>query len=432
VSGCASAPKLDQIPNGETVSIVVAVSPTADGQTELKNDATGKDVGIGAGGGAVGGGLLGLLCGPWAVVCVPYFATYGAIGGGVAGAVVSSDGSLSSEQATQLRDRMLRFNESHDKLAELTTNINDRAARYWDLSSSEPQTTVRVGVHNLKFATTHGDQVRAILQVSVMVFKKSDQPLNAVPVVWGYEYSSPYANLDEWLDDKSDFADTSISSAIRQLSSEIISDLAISSNTGATVQFAKAQPQSNSNGASPAFEFYGEAEDEINNNTYNKNVWDRALVETVGDQTKRKARYIELRANQLYIENGGSLSAIGLYEQPATVLYKSSVDVSGTYVSEATTGSDGQAHGGVKVIKNTDGKLITIKQTGNTITGSDSSKTIKINGTREGNIIKFFIIRGNEIEGSWEINADATNLEGKWFTNGGGGASGIWNLTRVE
>ena len=60
-------------------------------------------------------------------------------------------------------------------------------------------------------------------------------------------------------------------------------------------------------------EFYGEAESEINGNSYDKNLWARALVETEGDQTKRKARYIELRANQLYIENGGSLSAIGLY-----------------------------------------------------------------------------------------------------------------------
>ena len=39
MSGCASAPKLTQIPNGETVSIVVAASPIADGQTELRNDA---------------------------------------------------------------------------------------------------------------------------------------------------------------------------------------------------------------------------------------------------------------------------------------------------------------------------------------------------------------------------------------------------------
>jgi hypothetical protein len=51
VSGCASTPKLDQIPNGETVSIIVAGSPTADGQTEFKNDSVGENISKGAGGG---------------------------------------------------------------------------------------------------------------------------------------------------------------------------------------------------------------------------------------------------------------------------------------------------------------------------------------------------------------------------------------------
>jgi len=229
LSGCASVPKLAQIPNDETVAIVVALSPTADGQIELKNDAVGKDLKKGAGGGAVGGGLWGLACGPWAIVCVPIGAATGAIVGGTAGAVVGTAGNLSAEQATQLRDRILRLNESHDKLAELRTNLDDRAARYWDLTSTEPQTTVSVDVQNLIFASTHADQVRAILLVSVTVENKSDKPLRKGQslVVKDYEYASPYASLDVWLDDKSDFADTSISSAIQQISSQIISDLAM-------------------------------------------------------------------------------------------------------------------------------------------------------------------------------------------------------------
>jgi len=160
---------------------------------------------------------------------VPFGAAVGAIAGGAAGAVVGTAGNLSAEQASQLRDRMLRWNESHDKLAELTTNLNDRAARYWDLTSTEPQTTVSVEVQNLILASTHADQVRAILQVSVTVKKKSDKPIvnGKAPVVKDYEYASPYASLDVWLDDKSDFADTSISSAIQQISSQIISDLAM-------------------------------------------------------------------------------------------------------------------------------------------------------------------------------------------------------------
>jgi len=53
VSGCASAPKLNQIPNGEKVSIVVAMSPTADGQAEFKKGSSvGENIAKGAGGGA--------------------------------------------------------------------------------------------------------------------------------------------------------------------------------------------------------------------------------------------------------------------------------------------------------------------------------------------------------------------------------------------
>lgn len=106
------------------------------------------------------------------------------------------------------------------------------------------------------------------------------------------------------------------------------------------------------------------------------------------------------------------------------------IDVSGTYISEIT--ASGNANGAIRFLKKKDRKEITLKQTGNTITGTDSSKNLKINGTREGNRIKFYIVRGNQINGSWEINADATNLEGKWFTDGGGGASGKWNLTKIE
>jgi hypothetical protein len=81
-------------------------------------------------------------------------------------------------------------------------------------------------------------------------------------------------------------------------------------------------------------EFYSEAEAEISSNTYDKHLWVKALVETEGDETKRKARYIELRANQLYIENGGSISTTGLDEQTVSEPTASGIDISGTYVSD--------------------------------------------------------------------------------------------------
>jgi len=110
------------------------------------------------------------------------------------------------------------------------------------------------------------------------------------------------------------------------------------------------------------------------------------------------------------------------------------IDISGTYIAETTADGVGQAISVMRIFKKMNGKLIVLKQTGNTITGSDSSQSNWIKGTREGNIINFygFYIGGWTIDGSWEINADATNLEGKWNTDDGGGASGKWNLTKID
>ena len=121
-------------------------------------------------------------------------------------------------------------------------------------------------------------------------------------------------------------------------------------------------------------------------------------------------------------------SAIEQTLEPAQPV--SSCNVSGTYVSEITV--SGNAPATKDFMKKKNRKEITLKQTGNTITGADSSMTFKINGTCEGNLINFYIARGNQINGSWRFDSDSNRLEGKWNTDGHGGASGIWNLTKVE
>ena len=439
MSGCASAPKLDQIPNGETVSIVVDVSPNVDGQLNLEHDSvTGSaagDAGVavvgGAGVGAAGGAAFGALCGFMAPVCIPIFATTGAVAGGTAGVVGSAGYTLPTEQATQFRDRMRRLNESQDKLAELTTNINDRAGRYWDLNSTEPKTTVRVGVQNLVFLSTWDYQVRAILQISVTIEKKSDKPLKAeeAPVVKYYEAASPYGSLDLWLDDESNFASASISSAIRQVSSEIVYDLAISPNIDESVLLAKVNPGSSSNGTPSAVEFYGEAEAEIDNNTYDQSLWDKALVETGRDQTKSRARYIELRANQLYSEKVGSVSGTSLYQQATPITQDGQIDLSGSYFSDITSNQ-------LYVFRRTKYRktTITLMQNGSEVTGTDPTNTLKIRGTIEGDTINFYMLANNangfrELKGIWKIRIDGTGLDGEWEI---GGAKGTWNLTKFE
>jgi hypothetical protein len=60
--------------------------------------------------------------------------------------------------------------------------------------------------------------------------------------------------------------------------------------------------QSINNLSKNSFEYYGQAEKEISSGTYDANLWARSLVEVSGEEQKRKAKYIELRADQLYSE----------------------------------------------------------------------------------------------------------------------------------
>ena len=185
-----------------------------------------------------------------------------------------------------------------------------------------------------------------------------------------------------------------------------------------------------------AIEYYGEAEEEVNTKTYDKNLWAKAFVQAEGDEQKRVAKYIELRANQLYSENVSSISKSNLNEQPVLDSAVPDTVISGTYISEITSDSQGKFFRS----KSNRSLVITIKQDGNNISATDKSNFINIVGTKVGDTIEFYFIAssrmgsggGNEIDGVWKVNADASRFEGKWKTSGHGGASGKWNLTKIE
>jgi len=178
------------------------------------------------------------------------------------------------------------------------------------------------------------------------------------------------------------------------------------------------------------YDYYGEAEEEVNTNSYDKNLWAKALVEAEGDQQKRKARYIELRANQLYSENVSSISKSNLNEQPTVDTEVSGTGITGTYVSQITSTNS-------KYFKKKYRKLvIMLKQEGNNITGSNSTYNVEFWGTRAGDTISFDMSAHlmNDFQatsGKWEVNADGTRLKGTWMMPEKTG-SGQWNLTKIQ
>lgn len=200
--------------------------------------------------------------------------------------------------------------------------------------------------------------------------------------------------------------------------------------------------------ATSVYAFYGEAEAEINAGNQNSDLWARALVEVEGDEQKRKARYIELRAEEMYraspkkltrqnspaaiprasANTAKSIPTSAAMSTAATGIRQSQRDLSGTYVSEITTDSHWVFH------KRSHRRILVVFfQQGDDISAVASSVDMKITGTLDGDQITFFTwpsdVASSEIKGTWKIVDGGARLEGKWTHPHGGGK---WNLTRLQ
>jgi hypothetical protein len=201
------------------------MSPQASGLTKIHNDALGNDISRGTGSGLLAGSLWGLTCGPFAMLCVPLGALAGTVTGAAAGAVVGVTGELSPDRATLLRNRLIRIQQSHDLLAELQTNVTVRAQKNWTLSPDPPATQVVVELQDLQLTSTRDERIRVVVQVLVTV-QANAASLSGKPQHRLYEYVGPFGSMTTWLDETSDFVDTSLSSASQQIAAQIVADLA--------------------------------------------------------------------------------------------------------------------------------------------------------------------------------------------------------------
>ena len=133
-------------------------------------------------------------------------------------------GALSDERTTRLRERLGRLQASHPLVDELQRNVSSRALKYWTLDSTSAASAVSIEIQDLELLSKRDEQVRCAIRVLVSVsssangrFKSSDKK--------PYEYLGAYSALSVWLDEGSDFVDTSLSAASQQIVAQIVSDL---------------------------------------------------------------------------------------------------------------------------------------------------------------------------------------------------------------
>ncbi len=196
------------------------------------------------------------------------------------------------------------------------------------------------------------------------------------------------------------------------------------------------------------YAFYGEAEAEVNEGSQDSDLWARALVEVEGDEQKRKARYIELRAAELHAQSpgaqvqqassasrvvtrvssaGSQSTSIGLSSQANSRAAKveSIYLVAGTY--DASIKGDNLS----EFSRRYRNEKISLAQSGNAITGSFADGG-EIEGTLSGDTITFdWYIHHMEGHGEWKIARGGMRMTGEWGKKRAG-MNGVWNLQKTD
>ncbi len=221
---CATPPRLSSLRSGLAVAFVVVKAEGSGGELSVSNKALGSGMAAGAGSGAVIGGLWGLVCGPWAVLCIPLAATAGAGAGTAVGAAVGLTGALSKDKAAQLRGRMARAQRAHDPLDELRRHVAEKARRYWKLDIDPPAFVVTIQLQDIQLTSTRDEQVGFWLEALVSVRPAGQPPASTLEKA--YRYAGPVSPLAVWLDNDSDFVESSLSNAHNQIASQIVAELA--------------------------------------------------------------------------------------------------------------------------------------------------------------------------------------------------------------
>lgn len=226
LGGCATAPQLTPIGKGAAVAMVVVKSPQAEGPVDIRNQSLGNETAVGAGSGAAVGGLWGLTCGPLVVFCIPLGMGIGAIYGTVAGAAVGVTSALPNNKTAQLRDRLGRAQQSHDLLDELRRNVTDSARKHWNLGPDPSATVITVELQEMIVTSTRDERVSLTVRALVSA-RPSGSPPQTAPKQKLYEYVGAFSNLAVWLDEGSDLLDATLSSATRQIATQIVAELAL-------------------------------------------------------------------------------------------------------------------------------------------------------------------------------------------------------------
>lgn len=227
LAGCAGNPRVNPpvtaIVSDAPVAFEVVMGQPAAGKAAVRNTAKPTFSGSGAAAGAVAGGLYGLACGPFALICVPATMLVGAGVGGVVGMTAGLAQAVPKEKRIQLEDRLKRMQQTVDPLVELRTEVLERAGRHWQLTEDTSMSVVTLEVQRL-YLTSYGKE-NISLVMEVLVSQRNGEVGNPSRPPRRYAVVSQGAGLAMWLDELSDLPETQLRTACEQIATQVVAEL---------------------------------------------------------------------------------------------------------------------------------------------------------------------------------------------------------------
>lgn len=224
LAGCA-ATRLEKIEAGQEVAIVSADRGSEGATIEISNKVIGKDAGTGAVGGMVAFAPLGLSCGPWAPLCVPFTAMVGAGVGALGGAVVGVAESLSSETKQQLRGRLDAYREANDPRQRVVEAIADQAKAHWTITPAGSAMTVVVKLEEVSLHALREDRIALVVKAAVGI-RRPGENAKTEPDTKTFDYVGPESDVRQWIEDRNDFVARSFDHAFGHIARRVVADLA--------------------------------------------------------------------------------------------------------------------------------------------------------------------------------------------------------------
>lgn len=207
---------------------LVSVNVVSDGRQVVNVDASSEDIARKAQKGGLygqGAGLLGLICGPYAGLCVPAFAGIGAVAGATTAGVVEL-AKPPEEVARKLYEIASDFDDRRDFLGEVHQRYTDFLPKRIRAGEQTANLVAELKVREILFYEGEEDVYSLVVRIEQDIKANSGIILDWSGASVYSCQSQAYASRD-WLDEKKKRLDRAITSCVQKLGDKAAAELLV-------------------------------------------------------------------------------------------------------------------------------------------------------------------------------------------------------------